>query len=131
VATAAARQILAKHPNLKGVAVTGLAGGDAVVDLWISLDDVLTFEGPRLIHQTKGLSGGGDLFAAIAMGKRLAGKRLAGKRLAGKRLTASNDWRAAIKQASQLSRSILMASDHPNRDDINPDEIIATLSQKD
>jgi pyridoxine kinase len=126
VATAAARQILAKHPNLKGVAVTGLAGGDAVVDLWISLDDVLTFEGPRLIHQTKGLSGGGDLFAAIAMGKRLAGKRLAGKRL-----TASNDWRAAIKQASQLSRSILMASDHPNRDEINPDEIIAALSQKD
>jgi pyridoxal/pyridoxine/pyridoxamine kinase len=101
--------------------VTGLAGGDAVVDLWISLDDVLTFEGPRLIHQTKGLSGGGDLFAAIAMGKRLAGKRL----------TASNDWRAAIKQASQLSRSILMASDHPNRDEINPDEIIAALSQKD
>jgi pyridoxal/pyridoxine/pyridoxamine kinase len=101
--------------------VTGLAGGDAVVDLWISLDDVLTFEGPRLIHQTKGLSGGGDLFAAIAMGMRLAGKRL----------TASNDWRAAIKQASQLSRSILMASDHPNRDEINPDEIIAALSQKD
>jgi hypothetical protein len=51
-----------------------------------------------------------------------------GKRLAGKRLTASNDWRAAIKQASQLSRSILMASDHPNRDEISIDQIIAALS---
>ena len=111
---AAARQILSAHRNLKGVAVTGLAEGESIADLWISLDDVVAFDGPRLVHQTKGLSGGGDLFAAIAMGKRM---------------TAHHDWIKALEQASRLSRQILMASDHPNRDEINLDQILTALSR--
>jgi len=113
-AIAAARQILSAHRNLKGVAVTGLAEGESIADLWISLDDVVAFDGPRLVHQTKGLSGGGDLFAAIAMGKRM---------------TAHHDWIKALEQASRLSHQILMASDHPNRDEINLDQILTALSR--
>ena len=113
-AIAAARQILSAHRNLKGVAVTGLAEGESIADLWISPDEVVAFDGPRLVHQTKGLSGGGDLFAAIAMGKRM---------------TAHHDWIKALEQASRLSRQILMASDHPNRDEINLDQILTALSR--
>jgi len=113
-AIAAARQILSAHRNLKGVAVTGLAEGESIADLWISPDEVVAFDGPRLVHQTKGLSGGGDLFAAIAMGKRM---------------TAHHDWIKALEQASRLGRQILMASDHPNRDEINLDQILTALSR--
>ena len=113
-AIATARQILSAHRNLKGVAVTGLAEGESIADLWISPDEVVAFDGPRLVHQTKGLSGGGDLFAAIAMGKRM---------------TAHHDWIKALEQASRLSRQILMASDHPNRDEINLDQILTALSR--
>ena len=108
----ASRKILAQHHQLKGIAVTGIASdGGEISDGWITRDDAVFHQGAALHHQPKGLSGGGDLFAAILMGDYLK----------------SLDWGDAVAQSSPKAQAILHQSDAPGQGQIQPQAIIDHL----
>lgn len=108
----ASRKILAQYPQMKGITVTGIAPDDhGISDGWITRDDAVFHDGAALHHQPKGLSGGGDLFAAIVMGCYLK----------------SLDWGEAIAQSSPKAQAILHQSDAPGQGQILPQAIIDHL----
>ncbi len=108
----ASRQILAQYQQMKGIAITGITADDhGISDGWITRDDAVFHQGAALHHQPKGLSGGGDLFAAILMGYYLK----------------SLDWGDAVTQSSPKAQAILHQSDAPGQGQILPQAIIDHL----
>ena len=111
-AEAAGNILLARHHHMTGIAVTGVQDSrppsTGIADGWIRHDGANFYEGQALIHQPKGLSGGGDLFSALVMGYRLNGQ----------------DWQAAVAKASAKAQQILHASDAPTAGDMAQGQIL-------
>ena len=108
----ASRKILAQYQHMEGIAVTGItADNHGISDGWITRDHAVFHDGAALHHQPKGLSGGGDLFAAILMGYYLN----------------SLDWEGAVAQSSPKAQAILHQSDAPGQGQILPQAIIDHL----
>ena len=111
-AARASRNILAQHQQMKGIAVTGITTDNrGVSDGWITRDGAFFHDGAALQHQSKGLSGGGDLFAAIVMGRYLQ----------------LLDWGVAVARSSPKAQAILHQSDAPGQGQILPQAIIDHL----
>lgn len=98
-----AKHLLDIYPHLKGMAITGCIESDMVRDFWIDRHDMISHEAPRLAHNTRGMAGGGDLFAAVMMGRHLSGA----------------DWRHAFDDAARLSRQIINSADMSGTIDID------------
>jgi pyridoxine kinase len=120
-ATAAATVMLDQYANLSSLAVTGIADTErGVVDGFFSRDDMKVFPCRRLEHYPKkdscwGMPGGGDLFAAIMMAKKVHGL----------------NWIESTAKANQISQLILQDTDHASNKDINLDDVKARLSEAD
>ena len=87
--------LIAQYPRLHGIAVTGWHNPDLdmISDCWIDRDGMITYDMPSGTGEnaTHGMSGGGDLFAAILMGMRMNG----------------DNWRDAFKNTAPLCRQII------------------------
>jgi pyridoxine kinase len=105
--------MLEENSRLTGIAVTGVdhSDRDLIRDFWIDRDGHQIHEAPRLNHHKNGISGGGDLFAALLMGMRLSG----------------HQWRDAFENAAPLCRKIINDADQADAIDINLDAISKTL----
>jgi pyridoxine kinase len=109
----AAAAVLKKYSRLQGIAVTGAGypADDRISDFWIDRNGHKTHEAPRLIHQKDGISGGGDLFAALLMGMRLSG----------------HGWSDAFENAAPLCRRIIDDVDQADVIDIDIDIVNSVL----
>lgn len=110
-AAKAAGLLLQNLPDLRGIAVTGITGTgitsqastesketDRITDLWLGRDDIVHFSHqPALRYHRQGVSGGGDLFAALLLGLGLCRQQ---------------DWLAAFSEASRLAGIILQHADN-------------------
>ena len=109
----ASRKILSQFQGMKGIAATGISDDDGgIVDGWITRDQAVFHSGKTLQHQPHGLSGGGDLFAAILIGDYLENR----------------DWNKAVAKASPKAQAILYQSDAPGQGQVLPQAINDHLS---
>ncbi len=104
----AGHALMAKYPRLRGIAVTGWHNHETgrITDCWIDGDDMITYDAlTDVSHETNngGMSGGGDLFAAMLMGTRLSGL----------------DWRHAFEKIAPLSRQIINSAQQTGAIDID------------
>ena len=101
----AGQRLIAKNQNLRAIAVTGCAlhKDKNISDIWIEAADSTSFDAPILTHNEKGMSGGGDLFAALLIGFRMLG----------------HDWRDAFAHTAKFSRSIINGADKNGATDID------------
>ena len=112
----ASHLLMTKDHLLNGIAVTGINLDDqGNLDGWINHDHAVFHDGNALQHQPKGLSGGGDLFAAMVMGNYLK----------------TDDWGVAVAISSTKAQSILHQSDAPGQAQILPHTIINHLANID
>ncbi|XDZ65696.1 PfkB family carbohydrate kinase [Alphaproteobacteria bacterium LSUCC0684] len=109
----AAFGIIATHPNIEGVAVTGIALPSGIADAWIDRSGMTVFEKPALVRNRGGYSGAGDLFAALLMVHWLNGA----------------SWKDAATSASQLADDVLRHSDNENLNNISLDAVRQTASR--
>ena len=75
---------------------------------------MISHDAPRLTHNTRGMAGGGDLFAAIMMGHHLSGA----------------DWRIAFNEAAELTRKIITSADASGSIDIDPSAVQSVLKDR-
>jgi len=103
----AALGIIAKYPNIEGIAVTGIALPSGIADAWIDRSGMTLFEKPALVRNRGGYSGAGDLFAAMLMVHWLNG----------------TSWKDATASASLLAGDVLKRSDDKNLSNISLDAV--------
>ena len=100
----AGQDCLARFQKLKAIAVTGCSFGDDdnISDIWIDHQGHISHSAPSLIHNN-GMSGGGDLFAALLMSMRMSGA----------------DWRDSFNDTATLCRRIINGADKVDAKDID------------
>lgn len=109
--------LLKRYPNLEAIAVTGFSDHDSgVIDGFFTRDGGQYFSQALQKNQSKGmpqkgLPGGGDLFAAIMMAKKLDGL----------------NWQDSTAEASRLSRLILKTT--KGETDISLGDVVAQLTK--
>ena len=99
-----------RYPDLKGIAVTGCRehirdSETTVTDYWIDRDGMTSHAAAPLTPDSRGMAGGGDLFAALLMGYYLS----------------YANWRSAFEQAAKISRHIINGADKADAIDIDLD----------
>ena len=111
----AGKTMLERYPRVTAIMVTGCALEDGQIsDLWIGRDNTTSYDAPLVSQDNKGMSGGGDLFAAIVMGIRLSGK----------------SWSEAFLETAPLSRLIINDAGRTGAKDIDIAAMQAALRDR-